>query len=390
MKVITTEKHVVKMWIDNVEDGAMEQIRHLANLPFVFKHIAIMPDCHQGYGMPIGAVMATKNVIVPNAVGVDIGCGMCALRTSLTDIEKPVLKQIMSSVRSKIPVGFDHHKVPQDKKYMPNYDNDYISEHLFVVRQEFDSALYSLGTLGGCNHFIEIQKGDDGFIWIMIHSGSRNLGYRVAKHYNEIATELNKRYYSSVPSDWQLSFLPLDSSEANSYMKEMTYCVEFAKQNRNLMMRRIKESISENINDVEFDESIQVVHNYASIENHFNHNVVVHRKGATKAYEGQLGIIPGSQGTASYIVVGKGNPESFKSCSHGAGRKLGRKQARLRLDLEEQKKILDDAGVIHSIRHTKDLDEAPGAYKDIDSVIANQSDLVEVKVRLTPLAVIKG
>ena len=210
-----------------------------------------------------------------------------------------------------------------------------------VVASEFKHALHQLGTLGGGNHFIEIQKGDDGFIWLMIHSGSRNLGFKVAKHYNDLAIKLNKKWHTSVPADWQLAFLPLDSIEGQFYMNEMQYCVDFALANRALMTERVKECIANVVGDVEFDDMINIAHNYAAMENHFNTNVMVHRKGATRAYSNQPGIIPGSQGTASYIVQGKGELESFMSCSHGAGRKMGRKQAQRELDFEEQKKILD-------------------------------------------------
>lgn len=240
------------------------------------------------------------------------------------------------------------------------------------------------------NHFIEIQKGDDGHIWLMIHSGSRNLGYKVAKHYNKIAIELNEKWYSLVPKKWELAFLPLDSEEGKTYRQSMQYCIDFALANRGLMMDRVKEAVQDVISNIEFDSMINIAHNYAAMENHFGKNVMVHRKGATKATEGLIGIIPGSQGTASYIVKGKGDPDSFKSCSHGAGRIMGRNQARKELDLETEKKRLDDLGIIHSIRNKKDLDEATGAYKDISIVMANQTGLVDILVKLEPLAVIKG
>jgi len=294
------------------------------------------------------------------------------------------LKKAMGLIRKAVPVGFGHHKTKQPEETMPD------SEPTGVVRNEYENALTQIGTLGGGNHFIEIQQGNDGFVWLMIHSGSRNLGFKVAKYYNDLANKLNSKWHVSVPADWQLAFLPLDSVEGQSYLKEMQYCVDFALANRDLMMKRVKNCISEIVGNTEFDEMINIAHNYSAMENHFGENVMVHRKGATRAYDGQLGIIPGSQGTASYIIRGKGNKESFMSCSHGAGRKMGRKQAQRELDFEEQKKILDDAGVIHGMRNAKDLDEAPGSYKDISVVMANQSDLVEIEVELRPMAVIKG
>lgn len=255
-----------------------------------------------------------------------------------------------------------------------------------------------LASLGGGNHFCEIQKGDDGHIWIMIHSGSRNLGKQVADHYNKIAIDLNKKWHSSVPKEWQLAFLPIDSEEGQDYINEMNYAVEFALANRKLMMNRVKDIFWNEFNknrptlklECMFEPMINIAHNYASMENHFGENVMVHRKGATLASDKTVGIIPGSQGTKSYIVRGKGNPESFNSCSHGAGRKMGRKEAQRTLNMDEEIKKLDTQGIIHAIRGEKDLDEAPGAYKDISTVMKNQSDLVEILVELTPLAVIKG
>lgn len=383
MKKIETENLPILSWAKEIEDGALEQAKNLANLPFATKHIALMPDVHQGYGMPIGGVCATKGVISPNMVGVDIGCGMCAVKTSLTEIETDTLKKIMGEIRKVVPVGFNKHKEPQEDSFMP--DEDYT--RLDIVHQEYFNALKSIGTLGGGNHFIEIQKGSDGHIWIMIHSGSRNLGKQIADHYNKVAVEMNKEWYSSVPKEWELAFLPVDSQQGENYIKEMQYAVDFALANRKLMMDRIKE-IMESLGEIEFDEMINIAHNYANLENHFGENVWVHRKGATQAYEGQVGIIPGSQGTASYIVKGKGNPASFKSCSHGAGRKMGRKQAERELNYEEE--IAKMGNIIHGMRGVKDLDEAPGSYKDIDEVMKNQEDLVEVLVELKPLAVIKG
>ncbi|KUK96363.1 MAG: Uncharacterized protein XE08_0773 [Parcubacteria bacterium 32_520] len=397
MKVIN-ERLPIKIWTEDIEDGALEQAKNLANLPFAFRHIAIMPDTHQGFGMPIGGVLATKGVVIPNAVGVDIGCGMCAVKTSLTEIDTETLKKIMGQIRKVIPVGFNKHKESQIEfhDFENNLEEGDVPD---ICLREWENASKSIGTLGGGNHFIEIQKGSDGYIWIMIHSGSRNLGKQVADYYNKLAVELNRKWFSDVPKEWELAFLPVDSEEGQIYIREMQYCIDFALANRKLMMDRIMEifkniigSDFNNITSKEFNnvDIINIAHNYAKIENHFGENVWVHRKGATLATENTTGIIPGSQGTKSYIVKGKGNKESFMSCSHGAGRKMSRTQAIKELDLEKEIKILDDLGVIHGIRNKKDLDEAPSSYKDIDEVMENQKDLVEILVELTPLAVIKG
>ena len=401
MKVISTERIPIKIWATDLEEGALEQAKNLANLPFAFHHIAIIADGHRGYGMPIGGVMATKGVVVPNAVGVDIGCGMVATKTSLTDIDTATLKKIMGEIRKSVPVGFNKHKEAQSMMWMPTIGgspawNHHFDEDYPIVGIQYKNALKSVGTLGGGNHFIEIQKGSDNHIWIMIHSGSRNLGLQVAKYYNDLAKKLVKKWHSSVDPKWDLAFLPLDSSEGKSYIREMEYCVEFALGNRKLMMDRICKIFNKETHCVfsDYDNKnngmINIAHNYAAMENYFGQNVMVHRKGATRAYEGELGIIPGSQGTKSYIVRGKGNSDSFKSCSHGAGRLYSRKKCKEELDLEAEKKILDDQGIIHGIRNISDLDEAPSAYKNIDTVMSNQTDLVDILVELTPLAVIKG
>jgi tRNA-splicing ligase RtcB len=389
MKEVITDnlKIPIKLWLSDIEAGALAQCHNLAMLPFAFKHVAIMPDSHEGYGMPIGGVLATKDVIIPNAVGVDIGCGMCAVKTDIAEISKSDLLNIVSEIRAIIPVGFNHCVEKQDERLMPFTRDEAVETN--VIYGQYESALHQIGTLGGGNHFIEIQKGSDGFIWIMIHSGSRNLGKRVADYYNKLAVNLNELWFSEVSKDKELAFLPIRTNEAKQYLKEMNMCVKFAFANRSLMMNKI-ESIFFKFFGCAFDEMINVAHNYARYENHFNQNVIIHRKGATSAKLGETGIIPGSQGTKSYIVKGLGNPQSFESCSHGAGRKMGRKQARRELNLEEEKRKLDEQGIIHAVRNVSDLDEAPGSYKDIDVVMENQKDLVEILVELKPLAVIKG
>lgn len=388
MKIIKEGRVPIKMWVTDIEEGALEQAKNLSKLPFVFKHLALMPDCHQGYGMPIGGVMATKGYILPNAVGMDIGCGMISVKTNIKveDFTTEQLKKIMGIIRQNVPVGLGKvHKEMCNESEMPLRA---VPIYLTIISQQWESARKQLGTLGSGNHFIEFQKGDDGFIWIMIHSGSRNLGLKVCKYYNELAKELNQEWFSETQKD--LNFLPLESKEGNDYLKEMNYCLEFAQANRDKMMGDCKKAFLEVLKEVKFEEPINIHHNYAAFENHFGENVMVHRKGATSAKKGQKGIIPGSQGTCSYIVEGLGNPESFNSCSHGAGRKMGRKDAIRRLNFEGEKKSLDDKGIVHSIRNVKDLDEAPGSYKDIEVVMENQKDLVKILVKLEPLGVIKG
>jgi tRNA-splicing ligase RtcB (3'-phosphate/5'-hydroxy nucleic acid ligase) len=392
IKSITTNGLEIKLWTDEIDEGAYKQILNLSNHPFAKKHIVVLPDCHEGYGMPIGAVIATSGVVIPNAVGVDIGCGMSAIKTNLQEISTNDLKNILSKIRVLVPLGFKHHDKSQGDHRMPDpVILGFDPMELPVVSQEYSSALHQVGTLGGGNHFIEIQKGDDGFIWIMIHSGSRNIGKKVADFYNREAVGLNKKAGEKYGPQTGLAWLSLESGTGNNYMREMCYCLSFAFHNRHLMMDRIATTFEDKFGSgFEFGDLINIPHNYASVENHFGENLVVHRKGATRATKGLMGIVPGSQGTKSFIVEGTGNPDSFESCSHGSGRAMCRNQAIKTLNLQEEIARLDKLHIIHSIRTRSDLDEAPSAYKNIDEVLALQTDLVKVLVKLSPLAVIKG
>ena len=390
MEVKIINDRPVKIWTDNVEESAMRQIENLTTLPFLFHHLAIMPDVHAGMGMPIGGVLACNDAVIPNAVGVDIGCGMCAVKTSwkLENITPEVLrKKIMRGIRKRIPLGMDHHKEPQDEAYLPTgHDID----KTVIVKQRHISITKEVGTLGGGNHFIELQKDEEGTLWIMIHSGSRNLGARVGEHYNKIARDLNEKWHSVVKPELRLSFLPRGTKEFEMYWNEMRFCIDFAFCNRRLMMQRIEEVIADALPGIEFEPMINIAHNYAAFEHHYGEDVIVHRKGATLAREGIVGIIPGSQGTASYIVEGLGNPESFYSCSHGAGRVMSRTAAIKTLDMAAEVAQLEAKGIVHAIRCQYDMQEASGAYKDIETVIKNELDLVKIKTRLLPIAVIKG
>lgn len=389
MEVFHTNTRIpVKSWSKNTEAVAIKQAVDLANLPFAFHHVALMPDCHRGYGMPIGGVLATVGKIIPNAVGKDIGCGMSAVKFSLKELPVDVLKSIMGNIREKVPVGFNHHK---EDRFWDEFSG---APDIRVIQEQIPSARKQLGTLGGGNHFIEIQKDEEGFIWAMIHSGSRNFGLKIADEYNRIATTLCQRWCSNIPEikgEEGLAFLPIETKEGKEYLQAMNFALLFAKENRSKIMAEVITSVLTTVKEpVLILQALDIHHNYAVFEHHFDKNILVHRKGATSAKLGELGIIPGSQGTCSYIVEGLGNPDSFNSCSHGAGRKMSRSMARKNLNLEEEKKKLDDKGIIHAIRHESDLDEASSAYKDIDEVMENQQDLVKIVHKLTPLGVIKG
>ncbi len=380
MQIITSERLPIKLWADKVEAQALEQAKNLANLPFAFKWVAVMPDCHPGYGMPIGGVLAAREVVIPNAVGVDIGCGMYAAQTDLPGLESRDIEEALRLIRLAVPLGFNHHKSDQSWQ---GFDRAPDSP---VIQQELASARRQLGTLGGGNHFIEIQKGSDKHIWVMLHSGSRNFGLKTAEYYHKKAvSQLAKVDFDIASKD--LAYLSMDSSLGREYFDAMKFCCEFALANRSLMMRRIGETFAD-LFGASFMREINIHHNYAALEEHYGRQVLVHRKGATLAEKGTQGIIPGSMGSSSYLVRGLGNPESFNSCSHGAGRKMGRREAERQLNLaEEQRKM---KGVLHGMRSKRDLDEAPGAYKDIDEVMRQQQDLVEIETTLKPLGSIKA
>lgn len=391
----------IMSWCPEAEDGAIRQITDAAKHPKVFNHVALMPDAHQGYGVPIGAVVALKDAISPNMVGVDIGCGMMAVKTSLKYIEKHELGLIKNHISKNVPVGFSKRSTIAETDFNYEANFEVLSSFSKVFSKSYMKEIkHSMGTLGGGNHFIEIQKGDDGHIWIMIHSGSRNLGKKVNDHFHDVAMKMCDAFCSErndIAPD--LAFLPFINGYAAEYQNAMNIALDFAKENRKVMMRDILKAFDRVIPMCSSLFELDVHHNYASLENHFGKNVWVHRKGATSAREGQLGIIPGSMGTCSYIVEGLGNPLSFNSCSHGAGRVHSRTQATLQLDVEAENKKMD--GIVFDgfqeikrgnkkVRGKLDLGECAGAYKNIDEVMQNQNDLVKIHTKLEPLMVVKG
>ncbi len=393
MQVITSEKIPIKIWTDDIEAGALQQAKNLANLPFAFKWIAIMPDVHHGYGMPIGGVLATHEVVIPNAVGVDISCGVTACKTGLHIKEvKPVLKEILNQVQRDVPTGFRHQKTKQQSPIFKKAPLD-----LEIISQEFESAHYQLGTLGGGNHFVELQQDADDIVWIMLHSGSRNLGKKVADYYNKLAMNLNKEWRSPVPREYQLAYLPLDTPQGQDYMRAMNFCMVFAKENRRMMLGKVFKAFTryvsgyKGLEDDRQERPFDVHHNYAAIENHYGQEVLVHRKGAVRARLGEKVIIPGSMGMFSYIGRGLGNSESFTSCSHGAGRAMSRTQARKEISAESVILAMREKGIeLFKARKRDVAEECDQAYKDIDTVMANQADLVEITTKLKPIGVLKG
>ncbi|MGN0575629.1 MAG: RtcB family protein [Ruminococcus sp.] len=376
----------VRIWQTNTEaigTKCIEQAEHLARLPFAQKWIALMPDTHAGKGMPIGGVIACEGAVIPNAVGVDIGCGMAYVQTNIpVELLREtmtgsgnLIQVICGDILRNIPAGFEHYRTAQEsevldraKAEMSRYESDK------ELIPQIDEGYFQAGTLGGGNHFIEIQQDDEGMCGIMLHSGSRHFGNIVGQYFNAIAHELNNKWFSQVPSEWNLPFLPVDTDEGQRYLAWMQLCMDFAYENRAIMLRKVKEIFAKYVFRhtgivTEFTGEINCHHNYAALENHFGRNVWVHRKGAISARQGEMGIIPGAMGSYSYIVCGKGNPESFMSSSHGAGRAYSRTAAVNTFSVESVMVDLKEQNVVLAKRKKSDVaEESRFAYKNIDFV----------------------
>lgn len=367
----------------------MAQAVNLSNHPRIFHHVALMPDCHLGYGMPIGGVIACKDAIIPYAVGVDIGCGVCSIAAGLMaeQLTRPLIRRVLDRIKHTVPAG--EGRAHRQKQKWDELDRlpGWLDSHTR------DLAYRNLGTLGGGNHFMEIQKSDQGEVWLMIHSGSRNLGYRIALHHHEIASGVCSREKNWLP-DKDLAWLPSNGREGRHYLEDMNFALEYAAENRLRIMACFRDALRTVFPAAEFSGEVNIHHNYAALEKHFGRKVWVHRKGATSAMKDEAGIVPGSMGTPSYVVRGLGNPDSFMSCSHGAGRIMGRKAASRTLSKSDCDRMM--SGIVFDgwkkLRKKSgfDLSEAPAAYKDVETVMESQSDLVDPVVRLHPLGVVKG
>ncbi|MEU3962644.1 RtcB family protein [Streptomyces buecherae] len=385
----------IRMWADpaTVEGVAMQQLRNVATLPWI-KGLAVMPDVHYGKGATVGSVIAMRGAVCPAAVGVDIGCGMSAVRTSLTDRDLPDdLSRLRSKIEQAIPVGRGMHDAPVDpgKLYgLPTAGwDDFWSRFDGVadaVKFRQDRATKQMGTLGGGNHFVEVCVDGEGAVWLMLHSGSRNIGKELAEHH---IGEAQKLPHNQGLVDRDLAVFVSDTPQMAAYRNDLFWAQEYAKRNRSIMMALLQEVLRREFRKarVTFDDVISCHHNYVSEERYDGMDLLVTRKGAIRAGSGEYGIIPGSMGTGSYIVRGLGNAASFNSASHGAGRKMSRNAAKKRFstrDLEEQTRGVEcrkDSGVV---------DEIPGAYKPIEKVIDQQRDLVEVVAKLKQVVCVKG
>lgn len=384
-------KHVdIRLWTqpETVEDQAMRQLHNIAALPWTFKHVAVMPDVHYGKGATVGSVIAMRDAVSPAAVGVDIGCGMTAVRTSLTAEDLPAsLGRLRGLLERAVPVGFGQHRstafTTQDAQDWDTFWKAF-DELTPTVKANSQKALHQMGTLGSGNHFIEICLDTTKNVWVMLHSGSRGIGNLLAQHHIEVARRL--AHNADLP-DPDLAVFLANTPEMKAYRHDLFWAQDYARRNRSVMLRLITDVLRTQFPHITFDSPISAHHNYVAEETHFGEDVLVTRKGAIRAGQGEMGIIPGSMGTGSYIVRGLGNPDSFESASHGAGRRMSRNKARKQFteaDLAQQTAGVEcrkDAGVV---------DEIPAAYKDIDEVIHNQEDLVEVVAKLKQVICIKG
>jgi tRNA-splicing ligase RtcB len=391
----------IKAWVGDIteiEGAALTQLTNLAGLPFIAPNgVAVMPDVHAGKGSTVGTVIATDKAIIPAAVGVDIGCGMNAVRLSIKANQLPdSLAAIRSRIESLIPVGNNNHLkedvLTRNRQILDKGDGlavTAVEDIVYKIKKDYVAhAAKQLGTLGGGNHFVELCIDENQDVWVMLHSGSRGVGNVIGSHYIEQAKEAMSKYFIHLP-DQDLAYLPEGTQDFNDYVKAVQWAQDYAMENRKQMMLRVIDALRIEI-PIPFDitqEAINCHHNYVEKENHFGRNLWVTRKGAIRAREGDLGIIPGSMGAKSFIVRGKGNAESYCSCSHGAGRKMSRSKAKEHFTVADL--IAQTAGV-ECLKTEAVLDEIPGAYKDIEQVMANQTELVEVLHTLKQVMCIKG
>lgn len=376
----------IKIWTDDVEAEAIEQLKKTAALPFIFKHLAVMPDVHAGKGATVGSVMATTGAVCPAAVGVDIGCGMAATRlhVKLYDIDR--IAELRHSIERSIPVGFNANRIiGADVEGWDGWANwDGLHKKCQGLRKR---AQEQLSSLGGGNHFIELCGDKDGWAWVVLHSGSRNIGKSLAEAHIDTAKDLMKRMFIELP-DPDLAYFAQGTEDFKAYVRDLTWAQGYAAKNREIMMARILKDLRFHLGrEFSHEPTINCHHNFAVMEAHFDRNVLVTRKGAVRARKGDMGIIPGSMGTRSYIVRGLGNPESFDSCSHGAGRRMSRTKARH--TFTEADLVAQTAGV-ECRKDVAVVDEIPGAYKPIETVMENQSDLVEIVAELKQVLCVKG
>jgi tRNA-splicing ligase RtcB (3'-phosphate/5'-hydroxy nucleic acid ligase) len=393
MEIIEGARLPILSWAADVEDQALRQARNLGNLDIAVHHAALMPDAHSGFGMPIGGVLFTQGAVVPYAIGVDIGCGVQLARTNLTwddDFDRAKLRNVLRQIQRDVPTGFAVHKAPPLTldRLVRLIGSDPPSS---IARPWLDRALVSLGTLGGGNHFLEVQADDANRVHFMLHSGSRNLGKQICELFAKAALKACRFARRPLPDD-ELAYLRFDEdADAERYWDAMTWALGWAEVNRRQMMDRVEEAFRKHASVHKFERLVDIHHNYAAAEEHFGIRGIVHRKGAVRAAAGDTVLIPGSMGTGSYVGEGLGNPQSFETCQHGAGRVLGRNQAKRLKRSDEVFAEMAAWGIEFVSNEPKTAaEEAAFAYKDIEDVMARSADLVRPVTRLRPLGVVKG
>ncbi|MBI4203537.1 MAG: RtcB family protein [Betaproteobacteria bacterium] len=394
-QVIEQGRVPVKVYTDEIEASARQQLINLSQLPIVFHHVAAMPDVHTGIGATVGSVIATDRAIIPAAVGVDIGCGMIATRTSLaaSELDEKALKRVFDQISRDVPVGRDQHKEARAltaaaRPFAPGLKR-ILGKHL-ALEKRFPRAqnwVYQLGTLGGGNHFIEVCLDEAGHVWVMLHSGSRGIGNAIGTYFIELARRDMERQALQLP-DRDLAYFKESAEYFDDYVEAVGWAQSYAARNREAMMDLVLAALARHLPPFEVtSEVVNCHHNYVERERHFGREVWLTRKGAIRARAGDLGIIPGSMGARSYIVRGKGAEESFQSCAHGAGRRMSRSAAIKKYTPQDV--VMQTAGVVCR-KDRGVVDEIPAAYKPIDEVMANQSDLVDVVHTLKQVICVKG
>ncbi len=390
VRVMKPGRVPIKSWAPDLEGKALEQATNLSNLPFAIHHVALMPDAHAGYGMPIGGVLFADRAVVPYAIGVDIGCGVALVETDMTTatLSRERLERVLGEIERRVPTGTSSHSRRIDREQALADIGLDVPES--VKREWWERAVQQVGTLGSGNHFLEIQRDEEGAVFVMLHSGSRSLGKTICDEFHKRALKQNVMWGSELP-DKELAYLPLETDDHRAYWAAMQFALRFAEVNRSRMLDQVERAFDRHTGIGRFDRMVDVHHNYAAWENHFGVNGIVHRKGAVRARNGEIVLVPGSMGTASYVGEGLGNPESFETCQHGAGRAMSRNAARKAMSSRELFGEMERLGVrLLSGDPKTAAEEAPFAYKDIETVMAHSADLVKPIKRLTPLGVVKG
>ena len=386
---LSTDKPVYSWANHDLSSDEYRMAKNVANLPFVYKHVALMPDVHLGKGALVGSVIATKDSIIPAAVGVDLGCGMCAIQTPFkADMLEGKLKKIRQDIEAAIPTGFDQNKDVEKDVYNWNGWRNFKHLHKGVQKLETKS-MRQMGSLGGGNHFIELCLDTEHTVWLMLHSGSRNIGNKLALNHINTAKTLAKIADEQLP-DPDLAHFVKGTPEFAAYWHDLQWAQDYARFNRDVMMARFKHIVEKHLAGGKPTKPLLAVnchHNYAEQETHFEEAVYVTRKGAVRARTTDYGIIPGSMGAKSYIVKGKGNHASYCSCSHGAGRRMSRTKAKKAYTLDD---LIEQTAGVECRKDEGILDEIPGAYKPIEEVMASQADLVEIVATLKQVVCVKG